>query len=227
MVSICFSSVVPFIYCCKVEDKRVIQRAYIHFIWIGLLLASGAEAVRIQDAVAEEVPKRQHDGYYAAVGLGFINLDHRGAGVRVPLGFRAVFNRLRLICSANALDVSFHEGDDYDPRFFRPYPTRSYCFDTRTGYRVADYRCSGGTDWLRSLSADVAYIVLDEVWIAGRPGKLFAGAGYRHLSPETVYGTLGLFFDAPGQTVGGFKVLVGKGYVTLGLLWGFDLRRVF
>ena len=205
----------------------MIQRAYIHLIWIGLLLASGAEAVRIQDVVPEEVPKRQRDGYYAAVGVGFINLDHRGSGVRVPLGFRAVFNRLRLIGSANVFDVSFHEGDDYDPRYFRPYPTRTYCFDTRTGYRVADYRCSGGTDWLRSLSADLAYIVLDEVWIAGRPGKLFAGAGYRHLNPATAYGTLGLFFDAPGRTVGGFKVLVGRGYVTLGLLWGFDLRRVF
>ncbi|MXX40744.1 MAG: hypothetical protein F4Z85_22250, partial [Gemmatimonadetes bacterium] len=107
----------------------MIQRAYIHLIWIGLLLASGAEAVRIQDVVPEEMPKRQRDGYYAAVGLGFINLDHRGAGVRVPLGFRAVFNRLRLIGSVNALDVSFHEGDDYDPRYFRPSPTRTYCFD--------------------------------------------------------------------------------------------------
>lgn len=195
--------------------------------WIGLLLASGAEAVRIQDIAPEEVPKRQRDGYYAAIGLGFINLDHRGSGVRIPLGFRAVFNRLRLIGAVNALDVSFHEGDDYDPRYFRPYPASTICADSLTGYRVSDYRCSGGTDWLRSLSADLAYIVLDEVWIAGRPGKLFAGLGYRHLDPATAYGTLGLFFDAPGRTVGGFKVLVGKGYVTLGLLWGFDLRRVF
>ena len=198
----------------------MIQRAYIQLIWIGLLLASGAEAVRIQDAVPEEVPKRQRDGYYAAVGVGFINLDHRGAGVRVPLGFRAVFNRLRLIGSVNALDVSFHEGDDYDPRYFRPYPTRSYCFDTRTGYRVADYRCSGGTDWLRSLSADLAYIVLDEVWIAGRPGKLFAGLGYRHLDPATAYGTLGLFFDAPGRTVGGFQGLGRQGLRHLGAAVG-------
>lgn len=208
----------------------MIQYAYIpplHLVWIGLLLASGAEAVRIQDATPEEAPKRPHDGYYAAVGLGFINLDHRGAGVRVPLGFRAVFNRLRLICSANVLDVSFHEGDDYDPRYTRPFPSSTACFDKRTSYRVAAYRCSGGTDWLRSLSADLAYIVLDEVWIAGRPGKLFAGLGYRHLDPATAYGTLGLFFDAPGRTVGSFKVLVGRGYVTLGLLWGFDLRRVF
>ena len=207
----------------------MIQRAYIHLIWIGLLLTSGAEAVRIQDVVLEEVPKRKHDGYYAAVGLGFINLDDRGPGVRVPLGFRAVFNRLRLICAVNALDVSFHEGDDYDPRYFRPYPTSTICYYEGDGYyrRVADYRCSGGTDWLHSLSADLAYIVLDEVWIAGRPGKLFAGAGYRHLDPATAYGTLGMFFDAPGRTVGSFKILVGKGYITLGLLWGFDLRRFF
>lgn len=207
----------------------MVQRAYIRLplVWIGLLLASGAEAVRIQDAGPEEVPKRPHDGYYAAVGLGFINLDQRGSGVRVPLGFRAVFNRLRLIGSANVLDVSFHEGNDYDPRYVRPFPSSTTCFDSRTGYRVPAYRCSGGTDWLRSLSADLAYVVLDEVWIAGRPGKLFAGLGYRHLDPVTAYGTLGLFFDAPGRTVGSFKVLVGRGYVTLGLLWGFDLRRVF
>ena len=154
--------------------------------------------MRIQDVVPEEVPKRKHDGYYAAVGVGFINLDHRGSGVRVPLGFRAVFNRLRLICSANALDVSFHEGDDYDPRFFRPYPTRTYCFDTRTGYRVADYRCSGGTDWLRSLSADLAYIVLDEVWIAGRPGKLFAGLRLPPPKPRDGVWNLGLVFRCSG-----------------------------
>ena len=203
------------------------QRTHILLIWIGLLLASGAEAVRIQDAGPEEVPKRQHDGYYAAIGVGFVNLDHRGAGVRVPLGLRAVFDRLRLIGAANVLDLSFHEGDDYDPHYFRPIPTRSICVDNRTGYQVSNYRCSGGTDWIRSLSADLAYIVADEVWIAGRPGKLFAGLGYRLANPATAYGTLGLFFDAPGRTVGSFKVLVGKGYLTLGLLWGFDLRRVF
>lgn len=205
----------------------MIPRAYIQLLWIGLLLASGAEAVRIQDAVPEETPKRQRDGYYATVGVGFINSDSRGAGVRVPLGFRAVFNRWRLIGSANVLDVSFHEGDDYDERFFRPYPTLRSCVDARTGYYVPDYNCSGGTDWFRSLSADLSYIVLDEVWITGHPGKLFAGLGYRHTDPATAYGTLGLFFDAPGRTVGGFKLLIGKGYVTLGLLWGFDLRRIF
>ena len=134
-------------------------------------------------------------GYYAAVGVGFINLDHRGSGVRVPLGFRAVFNRLRLICSANALDVSFPRRRRLRPAFLPALiPPAAYCFDARTGYRVADYRCSGGTDWLRSLSADLAYIVLDEVWIAGRPGKLFAGAGLPPPKPRDGVWNLGIVF---------------------------------
>ena len=92
--------------------------------------------------------------------------------------------------------------------------------DTTAEYRP--YHCSGGQAPLAQCGS-----VLDEVWITGRPGKLFAGLGYRHLNPVTAYGTLGLFFDAPGRTVVGFKILVGKGYVSLGLLWGFDLRHVF
>ena len=193
----------------------------------GALCAGGADAVRIHDMEPEPVPKRQQDGYYAAVGVGFVNLDQRGVGVRMPLGFKYVSNRLRLIGSANVLDLSFLEGDDRDPRYYRPFPNSTLCADSQTGFRVASYRCSGGTELVGSLSGDLVYIIADEVWVAAQPGKLFAGLGYRHLNPATLYGTLGLFFDQPDQTAGGFKLMVGDGFVAMGLLWTFDLRRIF
>lgn len=198
-----------------------------HFIWISLLLASESGAVRIQDLEPAPVLKRQEDGYYASAGVGFANLDAQGVGVRVPLGFKMVSNRLRLIGSANLFDLSFLEGDDRDPRYFRPYVNSTLCVDSLTQYRVPSYRCSGGTKMLVSASADLAYIIIDEVWIVDQPGKFFAGLGYRHVKPRTAYGTLGLFFDQPGRTVGGFKCVFGKGYIALGIIWAYDLRRIF
>ena len=194
---------------------------------IGALGAGGADAVRIYDIEPEPVPKRQQDGYYASLGVGFVNLDQRGVGVRMPLGLKYVSNRFRLIASANLLDLSFLEGDDRDSRYYRPFPNSTLCADSQTGFRVASYRCSGGTELVGSLSGDLVYIIADEVWVAAQPGKFFAGLGYRHLNPATFYGTLGLFFDQPDQTAGGFKLMVGDGFVAMGLLWIFDLRRIF
>mgnify|MGYP003973867349 FL=1 len=196
-------------------------------ILICLLYAGGAEAVRIQDMEPEQIPKRQQDGYYAAMGVGFVNLDGQGVGVRAPLGFKFVSNRFRLIGSANLLDLSFLEGDNRDTRYYRPFVNSTLCIDRNYNYRVPNYRCSGGTDVLISASADLAYIIADEVWIANQPGKIFAGVGYRHTKPQTAYGTIGVFFDPPDKSAGGFKFMFGEGYVALGLLWGFDLRRLF
>jgi hypothetical protein len=196
-------------------------------LFICLLFADGAGAVRIQDIEPEQLPKRQKDGYYAALGVGFVNLDGRGVGVRAPLGFKVVSNRFRLIASANFLDLSFLEGNNRDTRYYRPYVNSTICVDRQYNLRVPSYRCSGGTDVLASASADLCYVIADEVWIASQPGKLFAGIGYRHAKPQTAYGTIGIFFDPPNQSAGGFKFMFGEGYIALGLLWGFDLRRLF
>ena len=80
---------------------------------------------------------------------------------------------------------------------------------------------------LINLFLKIIYILIDEVWIGDQPGKFFAGLGYRHVKPRTAYGTLGLFFDQPGRTVGGFKCVFGKGYIALGIIWAYDLRRIF
>ena len=196
-------------------------------ILICLFYAGGAEAVRIQDMEPEQIPKRQQDGYYAAMGVGFVNIDGLGVGVRAPLGFKFVSNRFRLIGSANLLDLSFLEGDNRDTRYYRPFVNSTLCVDRNYNVRVPNYRCSGGTKVQISASADLAYIIADEVWIANQPGKIFAGVGYRHTKPQTAYGTIGVFFDPPHKSAGGFKFMFGEGYVALGLLWGFDLRRLF
>lgn len=196
-------------------------------IWLGLIFAGGAGAVTIRDVEPELVPKRQEDGYYASVGIGFVNLDGRGVGVRAPLGLKMASNRWRLIGSANILDLSFLEGDNRDPRYFRPYVNSTICVDGQTGFQAASYRCSGGTNVLAAASADLSYVIADEVWISNQPGKLFAGLGYRSAKPQTAYGTLGIFFDQPGRTAGGFKLMVGEGYIAFGLLWAYDLRRFF
>ena len=198
----------------------------VFFLFV-LLGASAVDAVRIRDAEPVPVPVRTEDGYYATVGVGFINIDRRGVGARMPLGVKYASARWRLIASVHAPDLAFLEGDNRDPRYFRPFANSTLCVDGRTGFRVASYRCSGGTDLIGAASADLAYVVADEVWIGPQPGRFFAGLGYRHRNPSTLYGTLGLFFDQPGRTAGGFKLMVGEGFVAMGLSWAFDLRRLF
>ena len=71
------------------------------------------------------------------------------------------------------------QGNDRDPRYLR---TRSgfsgspVCVDTRSGFVVSSFRCSGGTDALHSFSFDVSYIPIEELWMGGRPGLVFVGA---------------------------------------------------
>jgi len=188
----------------------------------GLLLAPAGES----GSQVSEPPLRQPNRFYGSVGLGFINLE-RGTGVDIPLGFTAVLNRYRLIGTVNVLDIGLMEGDDRDPRYQRPVFGSSMCFDTQTKYQVPDYRCSGGTDALGSAGGDLSYIFFDNVWISDQPGKLFAGAGYRVSHPRTVYGTFGIYFDARSRHAGGVKLAIGQAYVNLGIVWGFDLRRIF
>ena len=196
------------------------------FLLLFLLAPSAVDAVRIRDADPVSVPVRTEDGYYATVGVGFINIDQRGVGARVPMGVKYASVRWRLIASVHALDLAFLEGDERDQRYFRPFVNSTLCVDGQTGFRVPSYRCSGGTDLIGAASADLAYVVANEVWIGPQPGRLFAGLGYRHRNPSTLYGTLGFFFDQPGRTAGGFKLMVGEGFVAMGLSWAFDLRRL-
>lgn len=166
---------------------------------------------------------------YATTGIGFINIDGRGPGVRVPLGLAVTFNNQRLVVRANALDMSFLEGNDRDNRYARSFASfgPSSCIDTQNNVYVADYRCSGGTDILLSSSVDLSYIALEEVWLGGHQGKIFVGGGMRGAKPRGGYGTIGFFFERAYHSSGGVQLMIGQGFVGFGLLWGYDLRRLF
>ena len=187
------------------------------------LLLAPAGKLGSQQPAARVKPSSR---FYGSVGLGFINLE-RGTGVDIPLGFTAVLDRYRLLGTVNVLDIGLMEGTDRDPRYYRPYFGSSICVDSQTGYQVSDHRCSGGTDALGSSDVDLSYIFFDEVWIGDQPGKLFAGIGHRFSQPRTFYATIGLFFDARSRHAGGVKLAIGQEYVSLGIMWGLDLRRIF
>lgn len=202
--------------------------------WIRLLaalvvaLSSTALCAQEADEALQPLPAPSRS-LYASLGIGFINIDQRGPGVRAPLGFVAAFNRQRLIARATLLDLSFLEGDNRDARYARSFSAYapSNCHDTQTNYYVSNYRCSGGTDLLGSASAELNYVVLRDVWLSEHQGQVFAGAGWRWKSPRSAYGSIGFFFERPRQSSGGVQLLIGRGFVGFGLLWGYDLRRLF
>lgn len=199
---------------------------------LGLLVAlffAPASVSAQQGTLPPPPPDAANTSLYATTGIGFINIDGRGPGVRAPLGFAATFNKQRLILRVNALDLSFLEGNDQDDRYVRSFASfgPSSCIDTQYNSYVADYRCSGGTDLLTSSSVGLSYIALNEVWLAGNKGKIFVGGGLRVAKPQGGYGTIGFFFERPYHSSGGVQLMIGKGFVGFGLLWGYDLRRLF
>lgn len=196
------------------------------------LLCLGIAEPGAQEATAPLVPPKPTSALYASTGIGFINIDGRGPGVRAPFGLTAVSNNLRLIARVNALDLSFLEDNNRDDRYIRSFSSVSIsgpssCIDTQTNRYVSNYRCSGGTDLLASSSFELSYIALDEVWIADQLGKIFVGGGLRLAKPQGGYGTVGFYFERAGHSSGGIQLVIGNGFVGLGLLWGYDLRRLF
>ena len=189
-----------------------------------LLLYTSATATA-QYAVA---PPPDISGVYGSAGLGFINTE-KGVGLSVPLGLTIVSERYRFILTGNALDFGLFEGGDRDPRYVR----RSFglgsssCFDRATGILVSDFRCSGGTDALRSASADLNFIAVNELWLGDHPARLFVGGGYRFLNPATPYFSAGLYTATRSGFSGGFKLAMGEEYTFLGIVWGMDMRKLF
>jgi hypothetical protein len=194
---------------------------------LGLLVAPAGES---QVAIWPETPppprKPPVNRFYASVGVGILNID-RGVGVDLPLGFTAALGQYRLLATARLLDIGLLEGNDRDPRYYHPYFGSSLCADSQSGRSVPNYYCSGGTDGLLSSAVDLSYVLLDEVWIGDQPGKLFAGLGHRFSRPQTFYGTIGLYFDSRSRDAGGIKLAIGRDYVNMGIVWGWDLARIF
>lgn len=177
------------------------------------------------NAPSDDTPTPPTSRLYLATGLGFADLGRR-VGIAAPLGATLVLDRVRLIGSVGLLDLTFTEGTGRDPDFYRPVLGSTLCVDRQTGRAVPDYWCSGGTDVLRSASADLGYVLLDEVWIGDQPGKLFVGAGQRFRRPRTPYGIVGFYFDRRQRVAAGARLSVGHNYVSLGVVWGLEVRRL-
>ena len=159
---------------------------------------------------------------YAAFGLGFVNLDQRGLGVDVPLGFQLILPRYRLVAAVQVLDLALlqQQQDQADARFVRTFVYgEPACFDTQTGYLVSSFRCGGDTKAILSMGADLSFMPVETSFFGGKPGKLAIGVGYRGLNPRTVYGTLGLLFNGPNNSGTGIRVALGRHFVYVGANW--------
>ena len=191
----------------------------------GLALIGGILLVPVDLGGQLEPPRP--GGLYASVGLGFVSLK-KGVGIGIPAGCTAVLAPYRLIASVNVVDLGLLEGEGKDPRYQRFggfLGQRPRCWDNKAGREVPSHWCSGGTDALNSFSADLSFVAVDSLWVGNRPGRLFAGLGYRFLNPRTLYGTVGLYFDSSSRRAMGIKGTFGKDYMSIGLTWGFNLWR--
>ena len=162
-------------------------------------------------------------GGYLTAGLGVLNVE-RGTGLSVPLGATFFARRYRLIATASALDLGLFEKTDPTSRYQRsPF---GGCVDTEFGYRVSEFRCSEGTEVIRSLAADVSFVPADNIIIAGRQGRLYTGMGVRMRHPRTPYGTLGLFFATNDGRADGVRVALGSNFINLGMSWSIGANRL-
>ena len=88
--------------------------------FIALIALIHVGSVNAQNAEPDLMPVSDpNTSLYASFGIGFINIDERGPGVRSPLGLVAVLNPQRLIVRTSLLDLSFLEGDQRDARYAR------------------------------------------------------------------------------------------------------------
>ena len=165
-------------------------------------------------------------GLYGTVGLGVTNIE-RGPGIAVPVGLSVLVARFRMIASVSLIDLVFLQKESTNSQFQRIYSRAGYsvCIDS-AGYRVSSWRCSAGTEVLRSFSGDISFVPVETVIVANKPGKLYTGLGFRGRKPRTPYGTIGMFFDSPSGRAGGVRVNLGRDFFYMGLTWGFHARRL-
>ena len=185
-----------------------------------------AAVVSLAEAQLIEETGTGRSGLYGTVGLGITNLE-RGPGIAVPVGLSLLAARFRLIASVSLLDLVFLQKESTNSRYQRIYGRGgvSACIDS-LGYYVPSYRCTAGTEVLRSFSGDISFIPVETVIVANRPGKLYTGLGFRGRKPRTPYGTIGMFFDSPSGRAGGVRVNLGRDFFYMGLNWGLHAGRL-
>ena len=80
---------------------------------------------------------------------------------------------------------------------------------------------------MTSSSIELQYIVVRDVWISNNVGNVTLGAGYRLRSPKSAYGILSFLWHQSYRGNGGVQLIISHDIVGFGLLWGYDLRRLF
>lgn len=166
---------------------------------------------------------------YAAFGLGFVNLEEKGLGIDLPLGFQLVLPRYRLVASIQLLDLALlQQQDPTNQRFVRTVNTYGelICYDTLTGYRASSFSCGGDTKAIFSTGADLSFTPVQTSFFGGKPGQLALGLGLRGFRPRTVYGTVGLLFNGPNGSGNSIRIALGRRYVFLGAHWAFLPKRL-
>lgn len=166
-------------------------------------------------------------GVFATVGVGVIDIN-KGTGLDIPFGVTAISPTKRILATVTFLDLGLLQGTDDNLRYQRLIDSRSgqqFCVDTTTGNLASFGRCSGDTNVLSSLSADINVLPVETVIVGNKPGSLHAGLGWRARDPNTVYGTIGMFFPSDSGRSAGVRLSMGRRFIFLGFSWGVDVRR--
>ena len=185
-----------------------------------------AALVSLAEAQLIEETGTARSGLFGTVGLGVTNLE-RGPGIAVQVGLSLLAARFRMIASVSLLDLVFLQKESTNSQYQRIYLRGGYsaCIDSQ-GYYVRSWRCSAGTEVLRSFSGDISFVPVETVIVANKPGKLYTGLGFRGREPRTPYGTIGMFFDSSSGRAGGVRVNLGRDFFYMGLTWGLHARRM-
>jgi hypothetical protein len=195
--------------------------------WVlsSLLLVTAIPVCAQRLIVEDQTPPA---GVFATFGLGVLDVD-QGTGLDIPVGITAVSPRHRVLATLNFFDLgllqSSSEGDQRYRRFFDTRFGRELCVDTATGQLASFSRCAGETNVLRSLSVDLNVLPVETVIVGNKPGSLHVGIGWRVQDPDTVYGTIGMFFPSHSGKAAGARLSMGRRYIFLGFSWGVDVRR--
>ena len=184
-------------------------------------------AARVDGQLGQIVDQQSAGGLYGSIGVGAISLEER-SGLSVPLSMTLLSTRLRIVATVTALDFALLQDRDRTPRYQYLLDNfgRRFCVDVEQGFVVSSSRCSGDVNIVRSFSVDLGIMPTEALLVAGRPGRLYLGLGFRALKPRTPYGMIGMVFDSPSGRVGGVRLAMGRDYLSIGISWGINVRRL-
>ena len=191
------------------------------------LLLSCALVIAAAKVDGQLVDEQSAGGLYGSIGVGAISIEER-SGLTVPLSLTLLSTRLKIAATVTAFDFALLQERNSTPRYQLRLDSfgRQFCVDTQQNIFVSRTRCSGDVNIVRSFSVDLGIMPTEALLVAGKPGRLYLGLGFRALKPRTPYGMIGMFFDTPSGRAGGVRLAMGRDFLTIGISWGLDVRRL-